>query len=209
MPSLMRWYAPRRDGRAHRTGLQDPILYDQAAVADDPAGTGSVLQQVSRPTKPHRCAPYFARRWCRRRANITHADRRKREAGRSAVRGRQKRTLSARIAASRSSAMRPRRTCACFGRCCSRTPFTTLTSVRPAPSALTRDVHTRLTSASACFCTGTSAARTTPLNGPGYVQGMADLLAPILAVMDDEVDTFWCFVGFMDRMVSGAPTRPL
>jgi len=35
----------------------------------------------------------------------------------------------------------------------------------------------------------------------GYVQGMADLLAPILAVMDEEVDSFWCFVGFMERMV--------
>lgn len=32
----------------------------------------------------------------------------------------------------------------------------------------------------------------------GYVQGMSDLLAPILCVMQDEVDAFWCFVGFMD-----------
>ena len=37
---------------------------------------------------------------------------------------------------------------------------------------------------------------------PGYVQGMSDLLSPILYVMDNEVDAFWCFVSFMDQMVS-------
>ncbi|KAJ3247268.1 GTPase activating protein [Chytriomyces hyalinus] len=31
----------------------------------------------------------------------------------------------------------------------------------------------------------------------GYVQGMNDLLSPILAVMDDEVEAFWCFVTWM------------
>ena len=31
---------------------------------------------------------------------------------------------------------------------------------------------------------------------------MSDLLAPLLAVMENEVDTFWCFVGFMDTVVS-------
>ena len=31
----------------------------------------------------------------------------------------------------------------------------------------------------------------------GYVQGMSDLLSPILYVMENEVDAFWCFVGFM------------
>uniref|UniRef100_A0A8C7KLD8 TBC1 domain family member 15 n=1 Tax=Oncorhynchus kisutch TaxID=8019 RepID=A0A8C7KLD8_ONCKI len=35
-----------------------------------------------------------------------------------------------------------------------------------------------------------------------YVQGMSDLLSPILYVMDNEVDAFWCFVSFMDQMVS-------
>ncbi|KAG1683146.1 TBC1 domain family member 15 [Nymphon striatum] len=34
----------------------------------------------------------------------------------------------------------------------------------------------------------------------GYVQGMSDLLSPILVVMEDEVDAFWCFVGFMNRV---------
>ncbi|CAB3359593.1 Hypothetical predicted protein [Cloeon dipterum] len=33
----------------------------------------------------------------------------------------------------------------------------------------------------------------------GYVQGMSDLLSPILMLMDNEPDAFWCFVGFMDR----------
>jgi len=36
----------------------------------------------------------------------------------------------------------------------------------------------------------------------GYVQGMSDLLSPILYVMKNEVDAFWCFVGFMDRVAS-------
>jgi hypothetical protein len=35
----------------------------------------------------------------------------------------------------------------------------------------------------------------------GYVQGMSDLLSPILYIMTDEVDAFWCFVGFMDKVV--------
>ncbi|KAJ1980891.1 GTPase activating protein [Dimargaris xerosporica] len=34
----------------------------------------------------------------------------------------------------------------------------------------------------------------------GYVQGMSDLLAPIYAVMQDEVETFWCFAHFMAGM---------
>jgi hypothetical protein len=36
----------------------------------------------------------------------------------------------------------------------------------------------------------------------GYVQGMSDLLSPILCVMTHEVDAFWCFVGFMDKVVT-------
>uniref|UniRef100_A0AAY4DIA9 Rab-GAP TBC domain-containing protein n=1 Tax=Denticeps clupeoides TaxID=299321 RepID=A0AAY4DIA9_9TELE len=34
----------------------------------------------------------------------------------------------------------------------------------------------------------------------GYVQGMSDLLSPILFVMESEVDAFWCFVSFMDQL---------
>ena len=29
---------------------------------------------------------------------------------------------------------------------------------------------------------------------------MSDLLAPILYVMQNEVDAFWCFVGFMQKV---------
>ncbi|KAG2173987.1 hypothetical protein INT44_000101 [Umbelopsis vinacea] len=36
----------------------------------------------------------------------------------------------------------------------------------------------------------------------GYVQGMSDLVAPILVVMGDEAMTFWAFTHFMDRMKS-------
>lgn len=36
----------------------------------------------------------------------------------------------------------------------------------------------------------------------GYVQGMSDLLAPILIIQQNEVDAFWCFVGFMDMVYS-------
>uniref|UniRef100_A0A8C4QT28 TBC1 domain family member 15 n=1 Tax=Eptatretus burgeri TaxID=7764 RepID=A0A8C4QT28_EPTBU len=32
----------------------------------------------------------------------------------------------------------------------------------------------------------------------GYVQGMSDLLSPVLYVQESEVDAFWCFVGFME-----------
>ena len=28
--------------------------------------------------------------------------------------------------------------------------------------------------------------------------GMSDLLAPVLVVMENEVDAFWCFAGYMD-----------
>uniref|UniRef100_A0A663MPQ1 TBC1 domain family member 15 n=1 Tax=Athene cunicularia TaxID=194338 RepID=A0A663MPQ1_ATHCN len=33
-----------------------------------------------------------------------------------------------------------------------------------------------------------------------YVQGMSDLLSPLLYVMENEVDAFWCFVSYMDQM---------
>uniref|UniRef100_A0A8C3FLG5 TBC1 domain family member 17 n=1 Tax=Chrysemys picta bellii TaxID=8478 RepID=A0A8C3FLG5_CHRPI len=33
---------------------------------------------------------------------------------------------------------------------------------------------------------------------PGYVQGMSDLLSPVLYVTQNEVDAFWCFAGFME-----------
>lgn len=36
----------------------------------------------------------------------------------------------------------------------------------------------------------------------GYVQGMSDLLSPVLVVMENEVDAFWCFAGLMERVCS-------
>ncbi|XP_048131701.1 rab GTPase-activating protein 22-like isoform X2 [Rhodamnia argentea] len=33
----------------------------------------------------------------------------------------------------------------------------------------------------------------------GYCQGMSDLLSPILSVMEDDDEAFWCFVGFMKK----------
>lgn len=34
----------------------------------------------------------------------------------------------------------------------------------------------------------------------GYVQGMSDLLAPILSLVQNEAESFWCFVGFMAKV---------
>lgn len=36
----------------------------------------------------------------------------------------------------------------------------------------------------------------------GYVQGMNDLCSPILETIQDEADSFWCYAGFMEKMVS-------
>jgi len=36
----------------------------------------------------------------------------------------------------------------------------------------------------------------------GYVQGMSDILAPILMEVQDEIHAFWLFVKFMERIVS-------
>ena len=47
----------------------------------------------------------------------------------------------------------------------------------------------------------TTLSRLCYVSHTGYVQGMSDLLSPILYVMNNEVDAFWCFVGFMDRVV--------
>ena len=36
----------------------------------------------------------------------------------------------------------------------------------------------------------------------GYCQGMNDLLSPILSIITDESDAFWCFVKLMERVES-------
>ncbi|TMS37035.1 hypothetical protein L596_004057 [Steinernema carpocapsae] len=41
-----------------------------------------------------------------------------------------------------------------------------------------------------------------------YIQGMSDLLAPLLITLSDESDTYWCFVGLMQQtLFSSAPTQ--
>lgn len=34
-----------------------------------------------------------------------------------------------------------------------------------------------------------------------YTQGMSDLLAPVLCELKNESETFWCFVGLMQRAI--------
>ena len=44
----------------------------------------------------------------------------------------------------------------------------------------------------------------------GYAQGMSDLLSPILWIMQDEVDAYWCFstlMSKMDRLFIGGGTE--
>lgn len=37
--------------------------------------------------------------------------------------------------------------------------------------------------------------------GLSYTQGMSDLLAPVLCEIKNESETFWCFVGLMQRAI--------
>ena len=40
----------------------------------------------------------------------------------------------------------------------------------------------------------------------GYMQGMCDLVAPLLVILDDEVVVFSCFKSLMTRMIKNFPT---
>ena len=40
------------------------------------------------------------------------------------------------------------------------------------------------------------------------MQGMSDLLSVVYAIMQDDSDAFWCFCGFMDRMVNPGREPP-
>lgn len=35
----------------------------------------------------------------------------------------------------------------------------------------------------------------------GYTQGMSDLLAPVLAEIQNEADAYWCFTGLMQGTI--------
>jgi len=39
----------------------------------------------------------------------------------------------------------------------------------------------------------------------GYLQGMCDLVAPLLVILDDEVETYGCFLNLMNRMSPNFP----
>ena len=39
----------------------------------------------------------------------------------------------------------------------------------------------------------------------GYMQGMCDLVAPLLVILDDEARTYACFTLLMNRMVDNFP----
>lgn len=42
----------------------------------------------------------------------------------------------------------------------------------------------------------------------GYIQGMSDLLSPILSTVQEESDAYWCFKGSMQQtLFASAPTN--
>ncbi|KAG0208504.1 GTPase activating protein [Mortierella sp. GBA30] len=82
---------------------------------------------------------------------------------------------------------------------------------KPTSPAVRKDIQvatvSTLPSASSASCPSSPAAAATESSSKpaeanlleGYVQGMSDLLAPVFAVMGDEVMGFWAFVGLMER----------
>ncbi|KAF9190447.1 GTPase activating protein [Haplosporangium sp. Z 767] len=68
----------------------------------------------------------------------------------------------------------------------------------PAPVKSTTSASSATTTPSAPTASD-STASVEPNLLEGYVQGMSDLLAPVFAVMGDEVMGFWAFVGLMEK----------
>lgn len=54
------------------------------------------------------------------------------------------------------------------------------------------------------FSTHTQSCLSTymPSSFLGYFQGMNDLLAVIMTIIEGEEDAFWCFAGLLERIVS-------
>ncbi|CAO3572435.1 unnamed protein product [Mortierella alpina] len=66
----------------------------------------------------------------------------------------------------------------------------------------TKPVMTKTMASASSFATEDLGESSPPAESnllEGYVQGMSDLLAPVFAVMGDEVMGFWAFVGLMER----------
>jgi hypothetical protein len=69
----------------------------------------------------------------------------------------------------------------------------------PSERAASNDKTSKSLLSDASATEATSSSPVEPNLLEGYVQGMSDLLAPVFAVMGDEVMGFWAFVGLMEK----------